>query len=75
MATGVHSSIVQWVSKVEVQVEQEGECAVVGESDVLVRQSDKDAHNDLVIEGAVGRLFYQVREEVYQHYRLIPSEK
>lgn len=54
-------------------MEQEGECAVVGESDVLVRQEDKDAHNDIVVEGTLGRLFYQVRDEVYQQYQLIPS--
>lgn len=57
------------------QVEQEGECAVVGDADVLVRQQDKEGHNDLVIEGTVSRLFYQVRDEVYSEYRLIPPEK
>eukprot|EP00892_Ulva_mutabilis_P002667 jgi/Ulvmu1/12400/UM009_0047.1 len=55
-------------------VEQEGECAVVGDADVLVRQEDKEGHNDLVIEGTVSRLFYQVRDEVYKEYRLIPSD-
>jgi hypothetical protein len=55
-----------------VQVEQEGGYAIAGDGEVIVRQEDEEARNDLIIEGSLTRLYYQVRDEVYKQYRLVP---
>lgn len=62
------------------QVDQDGEVAVVrkasGDNDepaVVIYQRDPESRNALVVEGSLGQLFYQVREQVYQHCRLVPN--
>lgn len=60
-------------------MEQEGELAVVraGENEeeavVQVYHRDMDSRNVLVVEGALGQMYYQVRDQVYQHCRLVPN--
>lgn len=68
------------VTAVHLQVEQEGEVAIVkratGETDeaaVVVYQRDQDTRNELVVEGVLGKMYYEVREQVYQHCRLVPN--
>jgi hypothetical protein len=60
------------------QVEQEGEVAKVGGGDgdraaVWVYQQDQESRNALVLEGSLSQRYFQVREEVYQHCRLVPQ--
>lgn len=48
----------------------------VGDSEevaVVVYQRDHESRNKLVVEGALGEMYYQVREQVYQHCRLVPN--
>ena len=59
-----------------VQVEQEGEVAKVGDGEegmVVVHQLDTESRNALVVEGGLSQLYFQVRDEVYQHCRLVPN--
>ena len=64
------------------QVEQDGEVAMVrgaegGAEDaavvVAVYQRDLESRNALVVEGALGEAYYEVRQQVYQHCRLVPN--
>jgi hypothetical protein len=47
--------------------------AVVGDGEVIIRQGPGCQGVSLIIEGSLCGAFYEVRDEVYKQYRLVPS--
>jgi hypothetical protein len=70
------SDITQRLKRRQMAVEQDGDAAVVGDGEVILRQNIEGDGNTLAIEGGLTPAFYEVREEVYKLYRLVaqPAE-
>lgn len=68
------SDMTQRLKRKQLAVEQDGDAAVVDDGTVLVRQEGDEAGAALAIEGTLSAAFYDVRDEVYRQYRLVPQD-